>query len=299
MKLFFILVSFLFSFKLNAQIDPKTSSNGASIVPEKNSVRAGGTVNINLYDQYGTLQSGPFIGTGSRQQIGSRYWAVNGVRDGDDKAGYVRPSSHTSSTAISTYTAPDILPQQNPVVIQFFFEYYSEAMGKEIWGIISCKIEVYDEYKITVEATFPLIGQGEIKDASNLTVRVFNNHLDFHKLHNQSPTITKQPIVKAFKYSAEGCLGPVHINTSLLEYFDISKNSPPEISFMFKPVKVAYAKVTVTGGRISKTENLELDSQPATDIKFTANGLPQLIEVMATTGISLKTIVEPVRDKGN
>jgi hypothetical protein len=126
------------------------SSNGATIRPDKKMTVAEGRVNINFYDRFGTI-SGPFLGNRDPHPMGSRYWAVNGVRDGNEIVGFAGPGTLTS---LGAYTAPRIMPHENPVTINLFFEYYSEILEKDIWGVVSCKIIVYDEYKVEITSRY-------------------------------------------------------------------------------------------------------------------------------------------------
>lgn len=107
-----------------------SNSNGAMLRPDKKEVMVGGSVNLNFYDRYGTVQSGPFIGNKNRVSVGSRYFTVNSVTGGNELVGIALPP--VGATSMGTYQAPKIMPQQNPVIVNFFFEYYSPILEKEI-----------------------------------------------------------------------------------------------------------------------------------------------------------------------
>jgi hypothetical protein len=229
-----------------------SNSNGAMLIPEKKTTIVEGTVNINFYDRYGTVQSGPFVGN-HRVEVGSRYWAVNGVREGNDKVGHAGPQ--LLSTSMGAYTAPKFLPLQNPVVINFFFEYYSEILKKEIWGIVNCKILIYDEYKITIIHNGPsgLKCGAELEDRSSFQARLYSNRVEITDEKNSEPSLTKLPNCKnesrggrsaefTITYDPAGCQGPVHVSRNWMNGYTISINNqatePPDITIEFAPKEV-------------------------------------------------------------
>ena len=160
-------------------------------------------VNIYFYDRYGTI-SGPFLGNREQHPMGSRYWVVNRVRDGNQIVGFAAPGT---STSLGAYTAPKIMPHENPVTINLFFEYYSEILEKDIWGVVSCKILVYDEYK--VEITSKYTGRAEMHsqlfDKAWFVVRIFPNSeigeskFEFREKQNSPPGVIKEGTNGPFK----------------------------------------------------------------------------------------------------
>lgn len=271
------------------------NTNRARIVPDKKSVLVEGKVNINFYDNYGTVQSGPFIGNSQRIAIGSRYWTVNSVREGNEVVGFAGPQKLT--TALGVYTAPKIMPPQNPVVFHFFFEYYSEILAKEIWGAVSCKILVYDEYKVEImlEHTGRASMNSKISDKGSFVVRVSPVFpFALRDIQNYEPKVIKEGKKGPFKEKVytEGFPGMIHL-VSEHSYDSLSTDYPPEVYFEFKPRELPICGIRhKSRGVISDLEKVYATSIPV-EINFIANGQPQRYSVTIGGGENYKLIVTP------
>lgn len=275
------------------------NSNGAMLKPEKNRTIVQGKVNINFYDRYGTVQSGPFLGNTERQDVGSRYWTVNAVREGNELVGYVSPAG--VGTSLGAYTAPKIMPVQNPVVVHLFFEYYSEILGKEILGVVSCKILVYDEYK--VEILLEHIGRASmgslISDKGSFVVRVSPAFpFVINGIQNYEPNVIKEGKRGPFKEKVytEGFPGMIHL-VSEHSYDSLSADYPPEVYFEFKPRELPICGIRYKSrGVISDLEKVYATSIPV-EINFIANGQEQRYNISLGGGEKYKLIVTPYRTK--
>ncbi len=273
------------------------NSNGARIAPQRKIILVGENVNINFYDRYGVVQSGPFLGDKNRILFGSRYWTVNGIRDGNEKEGFAGPPS--AGTSLGEYKAPKIMPAKNPVVINLFFEYYSEILKKEVWGVVSCKIQVYDQYKIEIthEYTGRLGMHGKLSDKGSFVVKVFPTRIFYiSDISNYSPTVLKEGRNGPFKekITVQGAEGTIHImndhhNDSL------SNEYPPEVYFEFKSYETILCKAQYSARGIQGAPvTLHFIAIPQ-EINFIANGQIQNYNITTGRGETYKLIVTPFR----
>jgi hypothetical protein len=279
------------------------TSDGAGIRPDKTMIVAEGRVNINFYDRYKTIQSGPFLGNQDRQSVGSRYWAVNGIRDGDQNVGYAGPGTLTS---LGAYTAPKIMPKQNPVTINLFFEYHSEILEKDIWGVVSCKILVYDEYK--VEITSKYTGRAEMHsqlfDKAWFVVRIFPNseigdpQFKFVDKQNYPPGVIKEGKNGPFKEHIIGVNSQGHIDISSHKNDKLSNDYPPKVSFDLNSDEVVLCQVQYSARGLPPSPVQPLHIQPIPErISFIANGEPQF-ERQSCREIGYEVTVKPHREEG-
>ncbi len=276
------------------------SSNGVMIRPDKTMTIAEGRVNINFYDRYRTIQSGPFVGN-RRVEVGSRYWAVNGVREGNDQVGYAGPP--LLSTSMGSYTAPKIMPLQNPVVINFVFEYYSEILKKEIWGIVNCQILIYDEYKIDITSVYT--GRGEmhsqLSDKGSFVIRIYpegNFYMDPAQIKNYPPTVIKEgkngPFKeKVFTNNAQG-----HINFTSHSNDKFTYGYPPKVSFDLESQEFLLCEFQHSARGIKgPIEPVHFKTIPE-QISFVASGEVQEQSVwLYTRDIGYKMTVTPHREE--
>jgi hypothetical protein len=271
------------------------NSNGARIAPVKIKTLVEGIVNINFYDRYGVVQSGPFVGNQDRLAIGNRYWAVNGVREGNDQVGYAGPAS--LSAAMGAYTAPKIMPKQNPVIINFFFEYYSEILKKEIWGVVSCKVKVYDEYLVEVlhRYTGRMGMHGEIADKGSFVVRVFPElNFEIGEIKNYVPSVIKEGRNGPFKEKifTDGTEGTIHLLSTHIRD-SLSNDYPPEVYFEFKKREITMCRIQHSvRGITGELSALTFHAIPE-EINFIANGREQLYNVTIGRGETYKLVVTP------
>jgi hypothetical protein len=279
------------------------NSNGVTIRPDKTMTIAEGRVNINFYDRYRTIQSGPFLGNGDRQSIGSRYWAVNGIRDGNQNVGYAGPGTLTS---LGAYTAPKVMPKENPVTINLFFEYYSEILEKDIWGVVSCKILVYDEYK--VEVTSKYTGRAEMHaqlfDKAWFVVRIFPNseigepQFEFRDKQNYPPGVIKEGKNGPFKEKIIAVNSQGHIDISSHKNDKLSYDYPPKASFDLNSEEVLLCEVQYKARGLPAGPVQPLRIQPIPEqISFIANGESQL-QRLSCREIGYEVNVTPHREQG-
>ena len=278
------------------------SSNGMMIRPDKEMIIAEGRVNINFFDRYRTAQSGPFLGNSDRQSIGSRYWAVNGIREGDESVGYAGPGTLTS---LGAYTAPRIMPRQNPVIITLFFEYHSELLEANIWGVVSCKVLVYDEYKIEIMSTYT--GRAEmhsqIFDKGWFVVRIFPNseigptQFRFMDKQNYPPKVIKQGKNGPFTEKIIPTNSQGHIDLTSHKNDKLSNDYPPKVSFDLNSQEVLLCEVQYKARGLPAGPVQPLRIQPIPEeISFIANGEGQH-QSLRIRDIGYDVNINPHRDE--
>jgi hypothetical protein len=277
------------------------SSNGAMIRPDRKMTVAEGRVNINFYDRYGTI-SGPFLGNRDPHPMGSRYWAVNRVRDGNQIVGYAGPGT---STSLGAYTAPKIMPHENPVTINLFFEYYSEILEKDIWGVVSCKILVYDEYKVEIASKYT--GRAEMHsqlfDKAWFVVRIFPNSeigeskFEFREKQNYPPGVIKEGKNGRFKEKIISVNSQGHIDITSHKNDKLSNNYPPKVSFDLNSEEVLLCEVQYSGGGVTgPIQPLRIKPIPE-QISFIANGESQ-VQRLFCREIGYELNITPRREEG-
>lgn len=276
------------------------NSNGARISPAKNFIIVESNVNINFYDRYGIVQSGPLIGNSDRLSVGSRYWVVNGVREGSDVEGFA--TAPPIGTSLGVYTAPKIMPPKNPVVIHLFFEYYSEILMKEVWGVVSCKILVYDEYKIEInhEYTGRASMHSKIGDKGTFVVRVSpNRNFRISEIKNYEPVVIKEGRNGPFKEKVftDGYPGTIHITDSHLSD-SLSHDYPPEVYFEFAPKEIVMCEIQHNARGIYGERGPVTFMRVPEEINFIANGQKQRYNITIGRGETYKLIVTP-HGRGN
>jgi len=82
-----------------------------------------------------------------------------------------------------------------------------------------------------------------LADSSSYEVKLTQGKIELRNPQNRPPTLTRQANCKPLKYDPAGCLGPVHVNTNLLQGWE-AKNYPLEITLEFTPVVVKIMKAT-------------------------------------------------------
>jgi hypothetical protein len=114
--------------------------------------------------------------------------------------GFAGPGSGTS---LGVYTAPKVMLPDS-ITISLFFEYYSEILEENVWGIVSCKVLIYDEYKVEIASKYT--GRAEMHsqlfDKAWFVVRIFPNpkaggsKFEFIAKQNYPPTVIRvSPII--------------------------------------------------------------------------------------------------------
>jgi len=277
------------------------SSNGARIRPDKKMIVAEGKVNINFYDRYGTI-SGPFLGNQDTHPMGSRFWTVNGTRDGDPIVGFAGPGTATS---LGVYTAPKVMLPDS-ITISLFFEYYSEILEANVWGVVSCKILVYDEYKVEIASKYT--GRAEMHsqlfDKAWFVVRIFPNSktgeskFEFIAKQNYPPTVIKEGKNGPFKEKIISVNSQGHIDVTSHKNDKLSKNYPPKVSFDLNTAEVILCQVQYhsRGGVKGPIQPVPIQPIPE-QISFIANGESQH-QSLSCRDIGYEVTVTPHREDG-
>jgi hypothetical protein len=174
-------------------------------------------------------------------------------------------------------------------------------------GTFSCKVNLYDEYNITVAYRGPFFLRcgAELSDISTFDVKLTTDKLNISNVQNAEPVLIKIPdcskekrggrtAVYTITYDPSGCQGPIDIRSSSLTghgiLLDDGNKMPPDITVQFVTgnVKIMNGKIhypaiagagaswlnrkTVIPGQQAKDEELESDDfSIGNKIKFTAN----------------------------
>ena len=239
-------------------------------------------------------------------------WKVNGYVGGSAKFGWIKA---LKDPATARYTAPTNMIKDDFITVEVktYIVINDDKVGKatkkkgkmitfkskrEYLASLSCKVRLYDEYKITVKVQGKSIMDcdAELADSSNYNVKIFPNKVLFSNLSNRPPVVTRQAKCKPYyplKYVATGCLGPVHVNTSMLEKYEMSANSPSDITIEFTPLDVSVIKATGKfKEEIREYPHADLDVNVGNSIKFKANRKIQTTNVRGEHGYSV--IVSPI-----
>ena len=180
-------------------------------------------------------------------------WSVNGKKGGDANVGWIVPEKVKNR---AKYTAPELMNNDEfmTVGVQTYIYVPVEQVtrtarkkGKivnlgtrrENLAYLSCKVRLYDEYRLTVkvEGHYTLDCEADIADSSNFNVKLYKNKVDISELENRLPMLKVQANCPPLKYDVAGCVGPVQYNKSLLESYEF-KAYPDVITMKFTPVEV-------------------------------------------------------------
>jgi hypothetical protein len=221
-------------------------------------------------------------------------WSVNGKKGGSATYGFINPERNPSK---ANYTAPELLNngEFSTVEIKTYIIVKDEAVtrsgkrkGKMItsgshreWlADLSCKVRLYDEYRLTVKVQGPytLDCGAEIADSSNFNVKLSSKEVKISELQNRSPEIKTQANCPPTKYDVAGCVGPVHYNRSLLESYEF-KAYPEVITMKFTPVDVrSYNTTGKRTGELNDFPGDKFDVNVGNVLRFRASRTNQSYE---------------------
>jgi hypothetical protein len=194
-------------------------------------------------------------------------WYVNDIQNGNTIVGSIAPDQNATSSGNSKhiyaiFSAPQYLPKKSPAVIKADVYVFSDK--KKIYRrarSLQCKINIYDEYKITIVNKGPSILDcgAELEDASSFTVKFYpNKKPEISNETNSEPKLTKQAdcsgesrggrsVGYTLTYDPGGCQGPVHVSKDRLTGFGmlINDHAPPDITIEFVPrmVRIMNGKI--------------------------------------------------------
>jgi len=234
-------------------------------------------------------------------------WKVNGQLNGNNKVGIVVGVPAGGITG--KYTAPSKMTMDSIEVTldvkEFAYEKVVTRRGK--WKSTSiekrkiadakfaCKVNLYDEYRVTVLKTFRAqLCDAVFKDSASFHIKIFPKDKDISEVNNYYPWLIKPADCKQFKYITEGCTGPVHIDAESIVYH-MSKDDAPKINLNFRQVDICVIKNKVAVGSVAVDHTTYQTGLP-NQIQFIANGLPQTKdETQSAAGLVYRITVSPVR----
>jgi hypothetical protein len=228
-------------------------------------------------------------------------WYANGVENGNTSTGTIERDTHASPhLKFAFYRGPDYMPGTNPVVIAVrIFAYSKKTKSFNLARVLKGKIKIYDRYSIKVEHQYMgrLSLKSEIVDSARFKIYVYPNRVQIADIQNYAPIVIKEGQNGVFKEKVfvDGAQGTIDITP---DYSDlkITKASPPEVYFTFKPRELLMCKIKHGAKGIwGETSELPYLSLPE-EINFIANGQPQVYNVThGGRGENYKLIVTPIR----
>lgn len=232
-------------------------------------------------------------------------WYVNGKKDGDKyfgKLNVLRMPIGKSDKMNATYIAPHYLPAKNPVTIKLVLSYYSKKLGRKVRNPFTCKITLFDVYKITASSMAEVrVGMDNvIVDTGSFFFWIYP---DRHKLDN----IENEPVTLIKKGSPRiGCTmnlitkdapGLIHITEGIKNYHSERANelAPLDISFFLSTFDVLTFKFQwICRGVTTPIESVSGKTEPS-GVTFYANGEKQEYDIGASI-YKCKLTILPFRE---
>ena len=228
-------------------------------------------------------------------------WYVNEVKNGNSSVGRITGDvfvyDKKEKGLWGIYTAPSIMPHNNPVTIKGIV-YVSSGKEKNVQRALKCYVSVYDAYKISVIHNFSgRVGMGsKLVDSASFIVVVDPQSVTIDEIKNYSPSVLKEGkrVGCKEKHFVDGAPGPINI-TEATKAYTLSKDYPPEVYFEFKTSEVLLYKFQYQcrGGVVTEIEPINDQSMPE-EINFIANGKEQRYHITAAH-IDYHLIVKPLR----
>ncbi len=237
-------------------------------------------------------------------------WKVNEVPNGDEIVGQVfsgdiRINTKTNPSTyypMFEYDAPKkALPDENPVTVKATLGTYDADNYFRPKVTLSCKIEIYDEYKVIIKDTIEArVGMGTfVADSATFLIKMTKRGIFIEDVKNYPPYSFKlfDP-PKPFKLTVDvgpPCLGTVHIGARTIQLF---KNKPPEapdVLMTFATPEILAFKFTI-GARGTSTDAVSKLSESIPNlISFRPNGEAQTIRVRTRALAPYNIYIIPIR----
>ncbi|MCC7402095.1 MAG: hypothetical protein IT214_11485 [Chitinophagaceae bacterium] len=247
----------------------------------------------------------PYLPVIVRRDKREALWKVNEIVGGSKKYGTIRAISKQELKA--KYTAPESLTTDLITVKLDLNDVFFEKKITKLWkkgkyisdkrktvnvASLSCRVKLYDEYKITI--IFYINSASEVKDTASFVAEIDNDSYSISNILNYPPACTKPP--NPYKAKAElivdgSCIGPLNFKESDILSYTVSNNYPPQIFFTVKESENLVYKFRFTSKLTPNPpfQNMIISSEPH-EIKFLANGKRQVIDYRI-----FKNIVMPIR----
>jgi hypothetical protein len=282
--------------------------------PEKSIIGTGETMKLKLFEMLekmkgkkgkkGTDHTWGKLGIDQRADN----WKVNEIIYGDDQVGNIyddkdvmlkgKANSYTHSP-VRLYRAPYFLPSQNPVTISVQIGRPRPDGTLELQTIVSCQVEIYDEYKILVRDTMSVWeGRGQyIADSGTFVVRVTKDAVLVKDVRNYDPFYFTKPVKKfpcVMDVNLLGCPGTVEIGAP--SHLQKDGKHPANIILIFNTRRLikAFKFSERCPGVKTPWEYNEVEPIPNM-FQFSANGLYQKIPVDSRRITTYTIYVIPLR----
>ena len=232
--------------------------------PIKSLLRARETTTLAIFDRskpdnHGFFQVMKYPGSYSTE------YYVNGQLNGDEANGKIQ-SDLTPSMAY--YTAPSTLPLPNPVFITVAVNKEVKRKNKKskmVNGFASCRITIYDVYKVKVFCYFSgRVGlNAKLADSALFYAAVVPFSVALEKVTNFEPKLLengKMPGIRE-EHDPVGTQGAIHL-TDKPQTAKVSREHPYRIDLIFQGVRVLHMKFRylMRGGLVTPWTPEELDS---------------------------------------
>ena len=278
-----------------------------AVYPQKNMISTGETIRIRLFEMFEKVKKGqPDHTWGKLGHDQVAMWKVNGIYDGDDQVGRIleeekvrfKEDPDVYSPQVE-YRAPYFLPRENPVTISVRIGIPTENGPLLLQTIVSCEVEIFDEYQILVRDTMAIwVGRGQyICDWGTFVLRVTKDHVIIRDVNNYPPEYFTEPVKRfpcVMMVDFVGCPGTVDIGSPSELKRDDKHPANVFVSFNTKRTVNAFKFQEKCGPYSTPWEYNQVEPVPNL-FHFTANGLDQKIPVESRRITKYTIYVIPLR----
>jgi hypothetical protein len=251
-----------------------TNVKEIALIPDEDTIAVNGDVPISVIDLHVPSSSrAHFAGAILRNEpIG---WYVNQMPNGDQRVGTIStistPWPLSGKLIGGTYSAPGVLPKENPVTIKLAFQYRKN--GKKIWGSCKCQIVIYDAYRIKITQQFTTPMGSQLLDSATFSVWVYTDNIKIRDIKNYAPIVLKEGSMAGLreKLYTENALGTIHITESI-KNATVSYTGVVGVDIEFNTFEITVAKFQYSSaGMRSEPQAITSMSAPE-NISFLADG---------------------------
>ena len=238
-------------------------------------------------------------------------WTVNEDPNGNEFVGEIfgakihimkgDPPTYYSSWE---YDAPkNGMPDENPVTIKAWLGTYDADNYFRPKAPLSCKIEIYDEYKVLIKDTIEArLGMGTfVADSGSFLVRITQNGVILKEINNYPPYSYKlfnppRPF-KIEVYTGNPCLGTINIGPIYSAQMLKNKpHTPSDVLITFPTPEILAFRFEIRARGIkTKVESAMLESEPDL-VDFIENGKVQTLRVRGKREAPYDIYIIPIRD---
>ena len=229
-------------------------------------------------------------------------WMVNGRQNGSLADGFTVPLEDVYGAVYADYIAPRRLPDKN-ILIQVIIVAGNKKAPK-VERTFTCKIKLYDEYKILIRDTIESrVGEGTfVADSGTFVAKITVDNISITDVRNYPPysfVKHKSPLGRITVIVA-GYTGPVHIgktkhNGQLLSYSQsgrfIERYGPYKVLITFDTYETQAFRYIYSLAGVRIMEDMPLESVPRL-VSFFVNGEPQKYPIDSRAGSPYTIYVE-------